>query len=251
MKTTDYSIFKDISGNREIIPSHVERLSKAMERKNLLPYYPVLVNEKIEIIDGQHRLLAAAKLGYDVYYEIIPGLGVEDVMFINSLSRSWSISDYINSYVKLGYKDYIELAQFIEQYRIAPSVAAVMLGSSSAQSFQGGSVVEQIKTGKFRCLRLEFAQGVARFLSELQSYADKGLVLRRDRQFVSALVTLCSRKDFDRERLLAKLKLNRQKIEKRDSSRYYILHIEELYNFNVKSDAAKVELYASSQEVHA
>jgi hypothetical protein len=38
--TKDFAIFKNITGNRQISPVHVEGLAAAIERKNLLEYFP-------------------------------------------------------------------------------------------------------------------------------------------------------------------------------------------------------------------
>lgn len=241
MTTKDYTIFRNIAGNRKIIPAHIEKLAAAIERKNLLKYFPILCNEKMEVIDGQHHLMAAAKLGYEVTYEVVPGLTLDDVMSINTSSKSWSISDFIDTYIQLGKKDYEVLKNFMNQYHCSASIAARLLGSATGGNTQ--TLGEQIREGTFRAYRLVFANRIAAHLIELKPYTDINVFA--DRDLINALIALDGNSDFDFERLVAKLRLSGQKIEARATSKYYLLEIEELYNYNAKK--SKVELYASSQ----
>lgn len=74
LKTNDYGLFKSIMANREIDDKHVKRLAKSIARKNLLYIRPLIVNEKMQIIDGQHRLAAAKEIKATVYYLKVDGL---------------------------------------------------------------------------------------------------------------------------------------------------------------------------------
>lgn len=241
MRTRDYSIFRNINGNRKITPKHVVDLTYAIERKNLLEYYPVLVNEVMEVIDGQHRLMAAAKLDYEVYYEKVKGLVLEDVMSINTASRSWTLADFVDAYIRLGNSDYTELREFAEKHHLNLSISAALLAGGS--NFRGqNSINGPVRQGTFRVTTRIIAGQVADWLSILNPLCDFDALL--DRSFISVLVALKNNEDFDLDRLLAKLRLSDKKIEKRADRRYYLIHIEELYNFNAK---APVELYASTQ----
>ena len=51
--TTDYFLFKPIDGNRNKNLLHINRLKKSMSENYL--FTVIIVNEKYEIIDGQHR----------------------------------------------------------------------------------------------------------------------------------------------------------------------------------------------------
>lgn len=51
-ETYDYSLFNLIGGNRLINVLNYKKLMKSIDEKQLL--IPILVNEKMEIIDGQH-----------------------------------------------------------------------------------------------------------------------------------------------------------------------------------------------------
>lgn len=242
MKTNQYTIFRNINGNRKVNNNHVTRLVKAIERKNLLPYYPVLCNEHMEVIDGQHRLAAAMRLGYEIHYENIPGLRIEDVMEINTNSKGWSVNDFINSWIVLDKPDYRVLRDFISRYGIGATTSAAMLRGFSSM-VGGGKIASVIKTGDFKVASEKLANTVATWLTSLKPYAEANVM--SDRPLILALMRLYSNPGFNFDRLVTKLKRHGRKLERRASDKYYVLHIEELYNFH---SSISIELYKSTYD---
>lgn len=83
--TKDYMRFKRIKGNRKLYPGHVEYLRQVLlDKPDMLSYNPILVNERFEIIDGQHRLIAAEKAEVPVYYIMHKNLKLRDIQALNS-----------------------------------------------------------------------------------------------------------------------------------------------------------------------
>ena len=60
LTTREYSIFKTIEGNRNISLLHLNRLRESMLEKHL--FTVIVVNENMEIIDGQHRFTISKEL---------------------------------------------------------------------------------------------------------------------------------------------------------------------------------------------
>ena len=58
-KTKNYEIFKIMDCNRELSAANLQKLIGSIKSRNLLEFRPIIVNSKMEIIDGQHRLAAA------------------------------------------------------------------------------------------------------------------------------------------------------------------------------------------------
>jgi hypothetical protein len=143
-KTNDYSLFAFRSDNREKISyAQVDKLKSSIESRNLLELKPIIVNDKFEIIDGQHRLLAAEKLGVDVYYIQEKTLGADDIIRMNT-AKKWSINDYLNFYCKHDYPEYIKLKNFMERNEIATKIAINIALGSAKGSF------ERFRLGKFK-----------------------------------------------------------------------------------------------------
>ncbi len=83
-KTKNYEMFTFREDNREKIDqSHVQRLVFSIEKRNLLELRPIIVNEKFEVIDGQHRLMAAKFLDVEIFYQQEKKLDAKDIITMN------------------------------------------------------------------------------------------------------------------------------------------------------------------------
>lgn len=143
-KTRDYSLFKFRDDNRASInQSHVEKLKKSISIRNLLHLKPIQVNGDMEIIDGQHRFMAAKQLGEEIWYEVDSSLSPNDIILMN-ISKSWQMHDYLNYYVKHNYPEYIKLQKFMKDKQVSIQVAMrLMSGATLApkQAFKDGEFV--------------------------------------------------------------------------------------------------------------
>ena len=106
-QTKNYDQFVLRPDNRAdgISERHVKLLMLSLKSKNLLHLRPIAVTESMEVIDGQHRLEAAMRLGLPIYYEVEKNLEAKDVILMNVV-KPWSASDFFNYYVKNGYPEY-------------------------------------------------------------------------------------------------------------------------------------------------
>ncbi len=122
-KTTNYELFKFRADNRaEITNAHIERLKQSILARNLLEFRPIIVNKQMEVLDGQHRLLAAKALGYEIYYQMNEELKAEDIISLN-VAKPWGMSDYLNYYIKNGYNEYRKLQEFMKKHQITVKIA--------------------------------------------------------------------------------------------------------------------------------
>jgi ParB-like chromosome segregation protein Spo0J len=75
----DYSSFKRIDGNRTINKAQVKKLYDSFnENPGLASAVPIVVNDKMEIIDGQHRFESLKKLNLPIYYYEVEGLKLQE-----------------------------------------------------------------------------------------------------------------------------------------------------------------------------
>jgi len=114
--TNDYFIFKPIDGNRNKNLLHINRLKKSMAKNYL--YTIITVNEKHEIIDGQHRFDVIQELNLPLHYVVCNGYGLNEVHILNQNSKTWNADDYLEGYCNLGYNDYIQYKEFKDEYKI-------------------------------------------------------------------------------------------------------------------------------------
>jgi hypothetical protein len=92
LQTKNYDDFKIITSNREVDKNHVKRLSKSILRKNLLYIRPVICNQDMEVIDGQHRIAACQLIDEPVFYIKVDSLTKEDIGILNTAQKNLTIT---------------------------------------------------------------------------------------------------------------------------------------------------------------
>lgn len=221
--TTRYSAFGYIDGNRDINDNHVRRLMKSIQSRNLLQLCPIVVDENMNVIDGQHRLAAAEKLKLPIFYVKQPGVRIEDVQTLNSTSRVWSVYQFIDSYVKRGFEEYIKLKEFMDEYEMTISSASFLLrknqGNKSATLREGTFVIDNMavatKTAELR----------ADFLPYLESK------IGNDRDFIAGLKHVVTKvPGFDEQWMKSNIKTWGEPIQRQASKIGYIRLFEAIYN---------------------
>ena len=130
--TNDYKMFSKMSGNREINMAHKNRLKKSIEEESLC--VPIIINQKYEIIDGQHRFSCWESLGLPVYYVINDGYGLKQVQRINANTMNWKLMDYAESFCDLGNKNYCKYKEFKAKYNLGDYESIAMLQGNSKGS---------------------------------------------------------------------------------------------------------------------
>ena len=224
-QTKDYDLFKNIDGNRNLNDLHVRRLTKSMDEKQLIS--PIIVNEKYEIIDGQHRFKSQQELNLPVYYMVIPGYGLEDVQRLNQNTKNWGISDFLDGYCNLGKENYIKLKDFYIQYDFAISISL-----SIAMGFaHGGDQWASFKRGDFVFDDYMGAIERADKLTALKTYTD----LYNDTYFIYAMLKMFKNPEFELTTFMQKLSFQNGALVKCRDVRTYITLIEEIYNYKSRN----------------
>ena len=103
VKTTkSFNMFQISENNRKVDEKHVQKFVKEFEKNGYLVAFPIVaVIEKgrYKIIDGQHRFLAAKKVGcYFSFIEIDivdEADWLEKLQKVNKLSKKWATLDYL------------------------------------------------------------------------------------------------------------------------------------------------------------
>jgi hypothetical protein len=227
--TTDYSMFKTIDGNRNVNLLHINRLKKSMQEHYL--FTVIVVNEKYEIIDGQHRFHAIRDLGLPLHYTMIPGYSLLQVQILNANSSNWSSQDYLQAYCDLGYEDYITLSEFLRKYNLNISIgASILIGNTTGQGgMKAGAPFEFFKHGTLKVSDKQ-VKDAEKFMDMLYLFEPyfNGF---KTRSFVFALMKLSNNPDFSITELLQKVKIQPSALQSCVHVNQMISLIEEIYNY--------------------
>ena len=153
-ETTNYSMFKCMEGNRAVKDG---RVSKIVESINKVGYVlsPILVNEKMEVIDGQGRLSALERLKLPVHYMIQNGIGIDECIQMNIHQSNWSLNDYVTSYAIRGNDDYKRLQSLIDRFTELP-IGTVIMCANNANYTHSGALSKKLKSGKMEISEQDF-----------------------------------------------------------------------------------------------
>lgn len=145
--TDNYKKFKKMLDNREVSNQRIQLIVRSINKVGYIPS-PIIVNEKLEVIDGQGRLAAAEKLGLPVYYIVVSGIGIEECRAMNLHQSNWTVKDFIHSYSAGGDENYINLRNLMKEYEKNLG-ANVLYSVAYGQVYHtAGAVSEIVKSGK-------------------------------------------------------------------------------------------------------
>lgn len=217
--TRDYDRFRRIRGNREVMERHIRDLLHVMELHPIM--IPIIVNAKMEVIDGQHRLEAYKRLEWPVPYINGGSLTLEDVQAINASSRPWTPMDYARSYVELGNQHYKTYIEFREKHDVGHDAAVWLLLGQEV-----GRMRRTFASGEFRVTNLEEAESRIEHLGQLR----KVYPYWRDVTFIKAIQVAANRVGFTMERFMKRALENPEAFRYAPTIDEMLLMIEEIFN---------------------
>jgi hypothetical protein len=219
--TTDYFLFKSIDGNRNKNLLHLKRLKQSMVKNYL--FTVIIVNEKYEIIDGQHRFEIIQELKLPLNYIICKGYGLNEVHLLNANSKNWTTEDYLAGYCDMGYPDYLKMRDFCLKHDLKISQGLILLSGNRYNddafiNFRDGTwKIDNFATGE------KIAYGI-NLIRPLYNGATR-------RTFVLALVKLYKNRNFEIVEFLSKLKIQPNALVHCINVDQYVALIEEIYNY--------------------
>jgi hypothetical protein len=220
--TTDYFLFKPIEGNRNKNLLHLNRLKKSMSENYL--FTVIIVNEKYEIIDGQHRFNVIQELELPLNYIVCEGYGLNEVHILNQNSKTWNSDDYLTGYCNLDNKNYLQYKKFKDKYKFGHNECMAMLTGNIKG---GGSLFVDFKNGLFKVTTLEEAEHRA---AKIWMFKDIYEGFNR-RAFVYAMLYLFNKPQFEFTEFLQKIKNQPSALTDCNDSKQYVSLIEEIYNY--------------------
>ena len=221
--TTNYKLFKIAIWNRD--PKHVKVIKESIMENGFL-MVPILVNESMEIIDGQGRFYALRELGLPVYYIVQNGLRREHCIALNYKQTNWGTSDYVKCYA-IESNDYKYLQDIMKQFKSMPVWLCAIAATDTQWS---GNILDRIRSGKFVCSDSQYIKAIGR-LSFLNDLNDKIKDIEGRTQYMYQALLFCYNcEEIDNEKLAKKFKKNAYTIDGVANVEGAIKHIERIYN---------------------
>lgn len=227
-RSDEYTSFKRVSGNRLVNKAHMHRLKASIaQNPDSVRYTPLVVNEKKQIIDGQHRFEALQELKLPVYYIQEPGLTLEDVQRLNSHSKSWTPTDYALSWNELGKEPYGFYLDLKKRFGLNHDILMKFVSLDSPITNIG------FQNGKMKSPNKRATEDLCTKLAEVGQYYEH----YKKRAFALAYMVFWKNDKYDHARMLAKMQAHASKeLDDLAQVEDNLRALERIYNKNVRAE---------------
>ena len=230
--TKNYEMFKKLEGNRATTVARVNKIKKSIMTVGYITS-PILVNENMEIIDGQGRFEALKELRLPIEYIIQNGLNIKECIAMNIYQTNWKVIDYIKSYAAKGNPNYVKLVNLMNEFPLVANneimaIALFEIGRFDTLKVREGSLeVTQEQYEKAR-EKLQFIYPIA------EEYKN----ITRIRLILNAMLYCLYFPDIDKYKLKNKVIsiLETRKIPPIPTIDEAMQLMEEIYNRNSKKE---------------
>lgn len=230
--TKNYDEFKHLKGNRVVSEQRVNKIINSIRDVGYITN-PIIVNEKMEVIDGQGRLQALKILKMDVEYIIEPGAGIEQCLNMNINQTNWNLRDYIKSYSDNGIDGYVKLLKLMQEY---PQFNCYVLMTATREVSKTDGHL--IKSGNLTITDEQYDKAIEKleYLKQFEGLFDN--VRGKEYYLYQGILYCCTFDSVSKERLLNKMKELSHTIAPFGGILDALEQIEKIYNTNIKKDYA-------------
>ena len=225
--TTDYSEFKKLNGNRDVMENRKKLLMESIVERGWIRN-PIVVNEKMEIIDGQGRFEALKELNMPVEYVFAPGATIQDCINLNVKQKNWTHYDYIASYASNGIKDYQILQDALNKHKsLGVTVCQILLSGISGD---GVRVTNSFKNGNFKVVDPDGVDDILFFADKAFEIIGSNNGRLRTWATVIKFVYYCDK--IDKIRFMKQLSTHHIMIAPVSTVKQCLMLLERIYNYN-------------------
>lgn len=241
--TSDYSRFELCDFNRSVTKKRF--LAQSMKDHGFIPAYPIHTikgeGNRLLIKGGHHRFEVAQELGLPVYFVVS-----DDTATVHELEKAttrWSLSDFLQSFVKCGREDYAKVAAYHERTGIPLHHCVSMFAGQAAGSHNHG---DSFKYGSFEIKDETHANAVGDIVLHC---IDHGVKASRS-VFVQSVSRCLFVEEFDVATFKARVASNPGMLKPCRSVAEQMKAIEEVYNYRAQA-ANRVPLVFLANKVMA
>lgn len=223
---SDYSKFKKLHDNRDVLADRLSKLIASISERYVLN--PIVVNEKMEIIDGQGRYEAMKSLRRPIHYIVSRGATSSDCRRMNKYNKSWSKLDFAKSYAKSGNQNYVWVLKAVKdsKFTITAMLTFICKGQQSVLSkkFDAGELI----FGEEDYRRALFIREKADEIKEALQYPG-----RLNSAFYLALSVMLDNPKYNHERMILSAKNNRSTYSQMSRMSDQLVEFERIYNYKI------------------
>jgi len=242
--TTGYGKFRFHERNRPMVNKHIDELADKIRKENLLRSFPIIVNSKLEIMDGQHRFMAAQLLGVPIYYEINDDFRPESMAGVNTSSLNWKLDDFLHHHMADGKPQYKELQKFVEKSKVHLHAAIGLLSGRTAQP--NSELIGKFKDGLFT---VKDAEGAALVVAMRNDYSHFTSDFWKARTFLNVVSRLKNIPEYNHANMIKKVADNQSFFFKCSTVDQYFDMFSKIYSYKSQKKVNFRELAQQKSEL--
>lgn len=199
--------------------------------------WPICVTSNKEVVDGQHRLEAAKRLGVPIYYVVDDHYSPIKMVTRNTTQLKWMLDDYLNYYSHQGYEDYVKLANLKKD--VSWPLQCVLIWIPTGDRAKGN-----FKEGRFKFTldhkTADAMKNAAQLIELLEEYNIKPSNIWAQQYFHQAMKTFFMSGLVDADTFFAKFEVASHMLRGGRSSGDYIEMFVNIYNNRSHTGRLKV-----------
>lgn len=256
--TKDYDKFKKLKAQRDVSESNINKKIENIDGylKSMGGYMEEIeVNEKLEVIDGQHRIEVAKRLGLPLPFIIKEGWDIKTARALNSNNVDWSVATHVKSKADEGnlpgfkmlqefYDIYCNNCSKAESLR-KDIISAVVLGRYSGITSKESSREDvDLKTDKRETIvkYLEFLRKINSI--RLENFSTK----RMNATFAFAVLFLVREAKADMDKLYDVICRDSHILMPQSGLESSIRLLNDRYNFNKRKEYTRIDAVSAYKE---
>lgn len=241
--TNDYEKFKKLQGNRAVDEDRVKKIISSIRNVGYITS-PIIVNEKMEVIDGQGRLEALKRLEMPVEYIVHEGIGIEECIEMNVNQTNWNDFDYIKSHADNGnqsYKLIMNLLNMYPEFKLKIIATALKdLTRFDSKVLRSGNVVITPDEYNTAIIKLNYLKRYVPYIKYIQ-----GMRVT----LLQGILFCYIMPEVDKERLFEKITKNITNLPPYNHLLEAMEVIEKIYNYNKRGEYVYIQtLYRLQME---
>lgn len=210
------------------IPGHYKKVLQSIKENDYTKYQPILVNSKMEIVDGQNRFLACKELGLPIHFIVSDEIKIFAAADINRASKNWTAMDYAIHYAKRGREPYIRLLDLCARYNQKISIVQCF-GKMSGGSFSSHS--DNVKSGGFQFRDDVDIEDFLEHMMDFESYYE----FSKKDKFVKSVLKLYLSDGYDKLKMKKKLRMASGIVHEQPRVEMMTEEILKLYNYKSRN----------------
>ena len=232
-RTKNYERFSLLEFNRPLNRNHINDIKASISKNGYFTSNPIVVNEDMEILDGQHRFAALKEMGMEIPYEVIKA-DYSTIIDMNTTQKRWGMEDYVNYYAEKSHNpSYVRLKRIAKELHTKPTIVLIMCGMGS-----DGKLSKKVRLGQLK-ITMDDELKIKNFNNNFVCVMNQ-LKISKTSRVCQAMVNVSKKSGFKWSTMVSKANRYPTMAYNCRTVAEYEKMLIDLYNYNIKREDLRI-----------